>query len=103
MSSKKRDFKGVREHPHIITNNQILGGEPIIKNTRTPVRAIIEVWRLGTHPENIPNHLPHLSLRQVFDALNYYNDHQEEIEKYIEENRIPNRLIDPLTHATQCF
>ena len=93
------------EHPYIITDDQILGGEPIgepiIKGTRTPVRAIVEIWRLGTHPEDIPNHLPHLSLGQVFDALSYYSDHQKEIQKYIEENRVPDRLIDLLVQSTQ--
>ena len=81
------------EHLYIVTDDQILSGEPIIKDTRTPVRAIVEIWRLGTLPEDIPNHLPHLSLGQVFDALSYYSDHQEEIQKYIEENRVPDRLI----------
>ncbi len=89
------------EHPYIVTDDQILGGEPIVKDTRTPVRAIVEIWRLGTHPEDIPNHLPHLSLGQVFDALSYYSDHQEEIQKYIEGNRVPHRLIDPLVQSTQ--
>ena len=89
------------EHPYIITNDQILGGEPIIKNTRTPVRAIVEVWRLGTPPEDIPNRLPHLSLGQVFDALSYYSDHQAEIQKFIEQNHIPEELIDPLVQPTQ--
>ena len=83
----------ITEHLHIVTDDQILGEEPIIKDTRTPVRAIVEIWRLGTLPEDIPNHLPHLSLGQVFDALSYYSDHQEEIQKYIEENRVPDRLI----------
>jgi len=32
----------------------------------------------------------------VFDALSYYSDHQEEIHAYIERNRVPEALIDPL-------
>lgn len=84
------------EHCYIAVDEKILGGEPIIKNTRTSVRAIVEVWRLGTLPEEIPSHLPHLTLAQVFDALSYYSDHQEEINAYIERNRVPDRLIDPL-------
>lgn len=83
------------EHPHIVTNDEISGGEPIIKGTRTPVRAIVEIWRMGTSPEEIPQHLPHLKLSQVFDALSYYSDHQQEIHDYIERNRIPDDLIDP--------
>lgn len=59
------------EHYYIIKNDQILSGEPIIKRTRTPVRAIVETWRLGVAPEEIPNGMPHLTLAQVFDALSY--------------------------------
>ena len=84
------------EHGYITTNEKILGGEPIVKNTRTPVRAVVELWRLGISPEEIPTHLPHLTLAQVFDALSYYSDHQEEINAYIEQNRVPDELIDPL-------
>ena len=84
------------EHRYIAINGKILGGEPIIKGTRTPVRAIIEFWRSGTAPEEIPRHLPYLTLAQVFDALSYYSDHQAEINDYIEQNRIPDGLIDPL-------
>ena len=83
------------EHCHIVRNDEILRGEPIIKDTRTPVRAIVEMWRIGVTPEEIPHRLPHLTLSQVFDALSYYLDHQAEINAYIERNRIPNELIDP--------
>ena len=81
---------------YIITDNRILSGEPIIKETRTPVRAVVELWRQGVPPEEIPNHFPHLTLAQIFDALSYYSDHQEEINAHIERNRIPDNLIDPL-------
>jgi uncharacterized protein (DUF433 family) len=84
------------EHRYIAINEKILGGEPIIKGTRTPVRAIVELWRSSTAPEEIPRHLPYLTLAQVFNALSYYSDHQAEINDYIEQNRIPDGLIDPL-------
>jgi uncharacterized protein (DUF433 family) len=60
------------------------------------VRAIVERWRCGVPPEAIPSQLPHLTLAQVFAALSYYSDHQEEINAYIERNRIPPELIHPL-------
>ena len=70
-----------------ITNDEsILGGEPITKNTRTPVRAIVELCRLGVSPEEIPQHLPHLRLAQVFSALSYYSDNTEEINQFIKIN-----------------
>ncbi|MBW4491697.1 MAG: DUF433 domain-containing protein [Oscillatoria princeps RMCB-10] len=87
------------EHFYIVRDDAILGGEPIIRGTRTPVRAIVESWRLGIAPEEIPQGLPHLTLAQVFDALSYYLDHQSEINSYIERNRIPEDLIDPLVRA----
>lgn len=77
------------EHLYITTSDQILNGEPIVRGTRTPVRAIVELWRQGTDPEEICSHLPHLTLAQVFDALSYYSDHQDEINAHIERNRIP--------------
>ncbi len=83
-------------HAYIVTDDHILGGEPIISGTRTPVRAIVELWRLGVAPEEIPRRLPYLSLAQVFDALSYYSDHQEKINGHIDRNRIPDEMIDPL-------
>jgi len=80
---------------YIVRDPAILGGEPIIKGTRTPVRAVVENWRLGLSPEEIVVHLPHLTLAQVFDALSYYSDRQEEIDAFIEENKIPQNLPPP--------
>jgi uncharacterized protein (DUF433 family) len=77
------------EHVYIVRDEQILSGEPIIKGTRTPVRAVVETWRLGVPPEDIPTHLPHLTLAQVFDALSFFSDHQADINAAIERNRIP--------------
>lgn len=90
----------VTEHCYVVTDDQILDGEPIIRGTRTPVRAIVEIWRLGIPAEEIPQHLPHLSLAQVFDALSYYSDHQDNINVYIEQNKIPEDLIDPLVRPS---
>lgn len=84
---------------YIIRDDQILGGEPIVKGTRTPVRAIVEIWRQGIAAEEIPSRLPYLTPAQVFDALSYYSDHQEEIKGYIERNRIPESKIDPLVRG----
>jgi uncharacterized protein (DUF433 family) len=87
------------EHCYIVRNNEILSGEPIIRGTRTPVRAIVETWRAGVAPEEIRRSMPHLTMAQIFDALSYYSDHQDEINEYIERNRIPDELIDPLVRG----
>lgn len=77
------------DHPYVESVADVLGGEPVIKSTRTPVRAIVERWKFGENIDEIARSLPHLRLAQVFDALGYYDDHREEIEKYIELNRVP--------------
>lgn len=87
------------EHRYVVTDDEILSGEPIIQGTRTSVRAIVEVYRLGVSAEEIPNRLPHLTVAQVFDALSYYNDHPHEDNSYIEQNRVPDVKLDPLTKS----
>ena len=77
------------EHPYITRVGPILRGEPIIKGTPTPVRAVAEHWKFGDAPEKIASKLPHLHLAQVFDAVSYYDDHRDEIEHYIALNRVP--------------
>jgi uncharacterized protein (DUF433 family) len=51
---------------------------------------------MGTGPEEITTKLPHLTLAQIFDALSYYSEHQAEVNEYIERNRVPDELLDPL-------
>ena len=80
---------------YVTRNPQILGGEPIILGTRTSVRAIVNLWRLGIMPEEVLHHLPYLTLAQVFDALSFYLDHQTEIDEYIERNQVLNNLVHP--------
>ena len=84
---------------YVSQNSEILNGEPIIKGTRTSVRAIVSLWQMGIMPEEILNHLPHLTLAQVFDALSFYLDHQAEIDDYIDRNRVPDDLVHPAVKA----
>jgi uncharacterized protein (DUF433 family) len=82
-------------HAYIVCTSDILQGAPIISGTRTPVRAIAELWKFGVSPEDIVLRLPHLSLAQVFDALSYYQDHQNAIDEDIEHNRVADDTIHP--------
>lgn len=87
------------KHRYIVRNDQILGGEPIVEGTRTPVRAVAELWRPGLQPDEIVRRLPHLTLAQAFDALSYYSDHREEINGHMERNRIGEEEVDPLVRG----
>ena len=89
-----------RTECYIVSNESLLGGEPAIRGTKTPVRAIVEMWRMGVPPDEFPLHLPHITLAQVFDALRYYAEHQPEINQTIQANRVPEALVHPAVQRT---
>ena len=69
-------------HPYIVRDSTIYGGEPIVEGTRTGVRHIILLFESGQDPEVIASD-QRLSLAQVYDAISYYYDNEEEIKHYI--------------------
>ena len=74
------------DHPYIISDQEYCGGSPVVKGTKFPVRSIINyVLRQGLTPEELVKEFPHLTLAQVHDALSYYYDHQQAIERELDE------------------
>ena len=71
----------------------ILGGQPIIRGTRLPVRAIIACYKQGMDFEEILDSYL-ISPAQLHEAFAYYYEHQEEIEELL-------RPIDPEQLATE--
>jgi len=69
-------------HPYIIRDSTIYGGEPLVEGTRTAVRHIILLFQGGQDPEEIAVSL-RLSLAQIYDAISYFYDNEEEIKHYI--------------------
>jgi len=67
----------------IIHDKRILGGEPVIEGTRTPVRAVIEYLQLYGSKERVLEALPHLTADQLEAAIAYYEIHPEEVEAHI--------------------
>jgi len=74
------------KYPGIVSHQNICDGEPVISGTRITVKSIVEYYRLYGEINRIIAALPHLSENQVTEALNYYHDHQDEIDKFIAEN-----------------
>lgn len=71
-------------HPYITRRKNYCGGEPIIKGTKFPVRSVVTyVLRQGMTPEELITLFPHLTLAQVYDALSYYYDHKEEMDRIL--------------------
>lgn len=90
------------KHPYILTNPKISGGQPVISSTRMKVMDIaIRYELMGLSPDKIIDEYPHLKLEQVHDALSYYYEHKDILDKkYREEQsflsllrkRYPSRL-----------
>ncbi len=74
-------------HPYVEKVRTISGLRPMLKGTRIPVSIIVGYLRVGETPESLANEvIPHVSLAAIYDALSYYYDHKEELEKEIAEN-----------------
>ena len=70
------------DHPYIAVHEDFCGGSPIIKGTKFPVRSVVSyVLHQGLSPEEIVGEFTHLTLAQVYDALSYYYDHKEDIDR----------------------
>jgi uncharacterized protein (DUF433 family) len=80
------------EYRYIEQVPSICAGRPIIKGTRTPVKAIVGYYKMGLSVEEVLEGLPHLTPAQVYEALSYYHDHQAEIEQDIEESRVESLI-----------
>lgn len=66
------------EHPHIVRLPGVCGGEPVIDGLRVAVRHVATLHREGEPLAVIAESLG-LSEAQVFHALSYFFDHQDEI------------------------
>jgi uncharacterized protein (DUF433 family) len=74
-------------HAYIEVVEKSTGPQAVLKGTRIPVSIIMGYLRAGETPASlVENIVPHLTLAQVYDALSYYYDHQDEIEQELGEN-----------------
>lgn len=76
-----------KSHFHITSSRAICGGKPIIKGTRISVAHIAGYYMMGLSPEEIQRELPHLTLAQIFDALAFYLDNREAIERDLQMDK----------------
>ena len=82
-------------HPHISKRKGYAGGKPAIHGTRIKVSQIVIYHNeMGYSPAKILEMFPHLNLEKIYDALSYYYDHQEEIDRQIaDEDRLAENLM----------
>jgi uncharacterized protein (DUF433 family) len=88
MSIQRTQAIKPSKHPYISIDPKISGGSPIILGTRIRVIDIaIEYDRLGLTPDQIVDAHPHLNLESVHDALSYYYENRDSIDKIIREKK----------------
>ena len=76
-----------QKHPYIEKRSGVCGGEPVIVGTRISVCLIMEMERAGHSEDEMVAMYPHITHAQIYDALSYYYDHKEEIDKIIDESK----------------
>jgi len=76
------------EHPHIVRLSDAAGGIPTIVGTRISVAFIVGQLRAGDTPQDILASYHHLQPAAVYDAISFYYDHQDEIDRFIDENTL---------------
>ena len=89
------------DHPHIVRVQGIGSGEPIILGTHIMVRSLVEQYRFGNSIEELLWDYPRLSPAQLYDALAYYHDHKDEMDRLLEEATYEHwqPIIARMTHA----
>ncbi|MBI5082611.1 MAG: DUF433 domain-containing protein [Chloroflexi bacterium] len=92
------------EHPHIVRIPGVQNGDAIIRDKVVTVQhLVLMTHRFGQTPEQIAKEWnPHLSLAEIYDALSYYYDHQQEIDNIIaEDDHIEARAIRRFRYREQ--
>lgn len=74
--------KSKMKHPYIVSLKTHCGGSPVIVGTKFPVRSVVfYILKQGMTPEELVKEFSHLTLSQVYDALSYYYENREKIDK----------------------
>jgi uncharacterized protein (DUF433 family) len=70
--------------PSIVRDPRIHAGEPIVRGTRVPVRAIVVAWREYRDISTLLEAYPRLTIDDVGQALGYYEAHRQELDELIQ-------------------
>jgi uncharacterized protein (DUF433 family) len=54
-----------------------------IGSSRVPLDSVVREFTGGASAEQIQDDFPTLSLREIYGAISYYLDHEEQVEEYL--------------------
>lgn len=70
------------KHPYVVSLKTHCGGSPIIAGTKFPVKSVVYyILKQGMTPEEFVREFKHIRLEHVYDAISYYYENKEEIDK----------------------
>lgn len=61
-------------HPHVIVDDAVADGSPVVEGTKVPVRRLFSWHRQGTTVETLLRRYPQLGPARIFDALAFAYD-----------------------------
>ena len=74
-------------HPHIEVHDELLGGSPVVRGTRVPVRRLWAWHRKGVSVETLVKRYPSLGWAKVLAGLAFAYDNQDLVEADLDRER----------------
>jgi uncharacterized protein (DUF433 family) len=74
------------DDPYVGEFPGVCGGYPVIRDTRIPVRLVVEFHRDGVSFEKMHEMWPHVSQERIQGALDYYGRYPARVDEDIERN-----------------
>jgi uncharacterized protein (DUF433 family) len=90
-----RNGKAAFAEPHVAEYPGVCGGYPVIRETRIPVRLVLQFSREGATIAELAEIWPTVTVEQIEGALDYYARHPQRIDEDIERNA----RAAPSTHS----
>ncbi len=83
------DLPPIRVHyPHVEARPELLGGSPLVRGTKVPVRRLWAWHRRGVTVETLVKRYPALGPAKVLCALAFAYDNQDVLEADLERERV---------------
>lgn len=100
MMHTKHEIVQQTAYPHIVKVDGICGGEAIIEGTRIAVWHMVGYYyKTGMSIEEILAEWHYLKPAQLFSALAYYHDNQQEIDQVRQQNHYQQWNPEPAIYA----
>ncbi|MBI3968677.1 MAG: DUF433 domain-containing protein [Chloroflexi bacterium] len=80
-------------HPFVEEAAGMNGGYPVVRNSRTPVRTVVEIFRQLDDFERTVAYFDHLTAQQVRAALDYYIVYPDRIDEDLKRNDLAWRHL----------